>query len=59
MDYNVDSTNRGGFSEGFESVLEEVASKENGEKGANDGAMAETNAWPSEPAGFREAYLNY
>jgi len=36
--------------------LEELISTENDK---NEGAMAATKVWPPEPAGFRDAYLNY
>ena len=59
MDSNLDPMNRGDLHEGFEIGWEELIPKERDEKRANDGAMAGANVWPSEPAGFREVYLNY
>ncbi|KAI6107662.1 hypothetical protein EDD16DRAFT_89984 [Pisolithus croceorrhizus] len=59
MDSNTDLANKGDFHEGFAISWEELVPKENDEKRANDGAMAGTNVWPSEPAEFREACLNY
>ncbi|KIM69931.1 hypothetical protein SCLCIDRAFT_101699, partial [Scleroderma citrinum Foug A] len=59
LDSNVDPANRGDLHEGFEAVWEELIPTENDEKRANDGAMAGANVWPSEPAEFREACLNY
>ncbi|KIM69940.1 hypothetical protein SCLCIDRAFT_1207190 [Scleroderma citrinum Foug A] len=59
LDSNVDPANRGDLHEAFAAGLEELLPKENDEKGANDSGMAGANVWPSEPAGFREACLNY
>ncbi|KIM69941.1 hypothetical protein SCLCIDRAFT_101558 [Scleroderma citrinum Foug A] len=59
LDSNIDPANSGDCHEGFEAGWEELIPKENDKKRANDGAMAGANVWPSEPAGFREAYLNY
>ncbi|KAI6140639.1 hypothetical protein BKA82DRAFT_4172544 [Pisolithus tinctorius] len=59
LDSNADPANRGDLHEGFEMGWEELVPKENDKKRANDGAMAGANVWPSEPAGFREACLNY
>ncbi|KAI6140637.1 hypothetical protein BKA82DRAFT_4210903 [Pisolithus tinctorius] len=56
---NVDPVNRGDLHEGFLFGWEELVPAENDDKRANDGAMAGANVWPSEPAGFREACLNY
>ncbi|KIO10380.1 hypothetical protein M404DRAFT_995565 [Pisolithus tinctorius Marx 270] len=49
----------GDLHEGFTIGWEELMPKENNEKRVNDGAMAGANVWPLEPAGFREACLNY
>ncbi|KIM69938.1 hypothetical protein SCLCIDRAFT_18956 [Scleroderma citrinum Foug A] len=51
LNSNVDPANRGDLHEAFAAGLEEQLPKESDEKGAN--------VWPSEPTGFREAYLNY
>ena len=59
LDSNIDPANSGDCHEGFEVGWEELIPKENDEKRANDGAMAGANVWPSEPAGFREACLDY
>ncbi|KIO08171.1 hypothetical protein M404DRAFT_997100 [Pisolithus tinctorius Marx 270] len=56
---NADPANRGDLHEGFAIGWEELMLKENDEKRVNDGAMAGANVWPLEPAGFREACLNY
>ncbi|KAH7885002.1 hypothetical protein F5I97DRAFT_1928422 [Phlebopus sp. FC_14] len=59
LDANIEPGNRGDLHEGFEIGWEELEAKANDEKRANDGAMAGGNMWPQEPAGFREAVLNY
>ncbi|KIM69928.1 hypothetical protein SCLCIDRAFT_18948 [Scleroderma citrinum Foug A] len=59
LDSNINPTNKGDLHEGFRIGWEELIPKENGEKRANGGPMVEANVWPSEPTGFREAYLNY
>lgn len=59
LDSNTDPGNKGDFHEAFEIGWEELVPKEHDEKRVNDGAMAGANVWPSEPAGFREACLNY
>ncbi|KIO03098.1 hypothetical protein M404DRAFT_1001714 [Pisolithus tinctorius Marx 270] len=56
---NTNPANRGDLHEGFTIGWEELMLKENNEKQVNDGAMAGANVWPLEPAGFREACLNY
>ncbi|KAI6149146.1 hypothetical protein BKA82DRAFT_4329117 [Pisolithus tinctorius] len=56
---NANPANRGDLHEGFAIGWEELMPKENDEKRVNDGAMAGANVWPLEPAGFREACLNY
>ncbi|KIO02516.1 hypothetical protein M404DRAFT_956974 [Pisolithus tinctorius Marx 270] len=56
---NANPANRGNLHEGFTIGWEELMPKENDEKQVNDGAMAGANVWPLEPAGFREACLNY
>jgi len=54
---NVDPANTGDIRESFfTSDSEELISMENDK---NEGAIAATNVWPSEPAGFRDTYLNY
>lgn len=59
FDSNIDPANGGDLQEGFEIGWEELVPKEHDEKRLNDGAMAGANVWPLEPAGFREACLNY
>ncbi|KAI5996001.1 hypothetical protein F5J12DRAFT_896347 [Pisolithus orientalis] len=59
LDSNIDPANRGDLHEGFEIGWEELLAKENDEKRVNDGSMSGANAWPLEPAGFREACLGY
>ncbi|KIM69976.1 hypothetical protein SCLCIDRAFT_18973 [Scleroderma citrinum Foug A] len=51
---NVDPANMGDIRESFFTPdSEELVSTE------NEGAMTATNVWPSEPAGFRDAFLDY
>ena len=60
LDTNIDPSNRGDLLEGFAAGWEELIPEENDETSRNDDRpKAGTNVWPLEPAGFREAYLNY
>ncbi|KAI6120043.1 hypothetical protein EV401DRAFT_2070900 [Pisolithus croceorrhizus] len=56
---NADPANKGDLHEGFRIDSADLVPKENDEKRANDGTMDGEDVWPSEPAEFREACLNY
>jgi len=56
---NTDPENDGDMHEGFEIICEDLATKENDERRAQDGAMAGANVWPVGIPGFREALLTY
>ncbi|KAL4070393.1 hypothetical protein J3A83DRAFT_4372574 [Scleroderma citrinum] len=56
---NINPANTGDLNEGFKIVWEELMPKENDERSTNSGSMVKPNMWPEEPAGFREAYLNF
>ncbi|KAI6163282.1 hypothetical protein EDD17DRAFT_1568747 [Pisolithus thermaeus] len=58
-DANFSAENRGDLFEGFVIGWEELIPKKDEDKKVNDDAMAIPNLWPSEPAVFREAFLNY
>ncbi|KAI6039637.1 hypothetical protein EDC04DRAFT_2894981 [Pisolithus marmoratus] len=59
IDSNIDSEKRGDLFEGFVIGWEELVPKENDVKKAEVNIATAPNLWPPEPAGFREAFLNY
>lgn len=56
LDSNVDPANRGDLYESFVIGGEEL---EYDDEKVHDDSMLIKNLWPSEPAGFREAFLSY
>ncbi|KAI6114509.1 hypothetical protein F5141DRAFT_1291217 [Pisolithus sp. B1] len=58
-DANFSAESRGDLFEGFVIGWEELIPKEDEDKKVDDDATTIPNLWPSEPAGFREAFLNY
>ncbi|KAI6123631.1 hypothetical protein EDD16DRAFT_1691445 [Pisolithus croceorrhizus] len=59
LDSNVDPANRGDLYESFVIGGEELVPKEGDDKKVDDDSTIIENQWPSEPAGFREAFLSY
>ncbi|KAI6144537.1 hypothetical protein BKA82DRAFT_4172616 [Pisolithus tinctorius] len=59
LDSNIDLANRGDLYEGFVISREELVPKEGDDKKTNGDTTFSGNLWPSEPAGFREAFVNY
>ncbi|KAL4072127.1 hypothetical protein J3A83DRAFT_4239204 [Scleroderma citrinum] len=60
LDSNIEPSNRGDLLEGFGAGWQELFPDENDEKKENSShAKPGANVWPSEPAPFRKAYLNY
>lgn len=57
LDSNVDPANRGDLYESFVIGGEELVPKEDDDEKVHDDIIK--NLWPSEPAGFREAFLSY
>ncbi|KAI5995141.1 hypothetical protein EDD15DRAFT_2366069 [Pisolithus albus] len=57
LDSNVDPANRGDLYESFVIGGEELVPKEYDDENVRDDVIK--NLWPSEPAGFREAFLSY
>ncbi|KAI6117106.1 hypothetical protein EV401DRAFT_1971540 [Pisolithus croceorrhizus] len=58
-DANFSAESRGDLFEGFVIGWEGLIPKEDEDKKVDDDATAIPNLWPSEPAVFREAFLNY
>ncbi|KIJ62983.1 hypothetical protein HYDPIDRAFT_114132 [Hydnomerulius pinastri MD-312] len=56
---NVEPGNRGDLHEGFEIGWEQLNASTDDDKTAHARVTCGENVWPSEPAGFREAMLNY
>ncbi|KIK16931.1 hypothetical protein PISMIDRAFT_15489 [Pisolithus microcarpus 441] len=59
LDSNIDPTNRGDLYEGFMIGWEELVPKDDDVINADKNIMVFPNLWPTEPAGFREAFINY
>lgn len=59
LDSNVDPANRGDLYESFVIGGEELVPKEDDDEKVHDDSMLIKNLWPSEPVGFREAFLSY
>ena len=59
LDSNIDPSNRGDLLEAFGVGWKLLVLENDETSGNNDLPKAGTNIWPLEPAGFREAYLNY
>ncbi|KAI6123630.1 hypothetical protein EDD16DRAFT_630190 [Pisolithus croceorrhizus] len=59
LDSNIDPANRGDLYEGFVIGWEELVPKEGDDQKADNKPTTIENLWPSEPAGFREAFINY
>ncbi|KAI5988338.1 hypothetical protein EDD15DRAFT_2531711 [Pisolithus albus] len=57
LDSNVDPANRGDLYESFVIGGEELVPKEDDDEKVHEDIIK--NLWPSEPAGFREAFLSY
>ncbi|KAI6144605.1 hypothetical protein BKA82DRAFT_4173373 [Pisolithus tinctorius] len=59
LDSNIDPANRGDLYEGFVIGKEDLVPKEDEDNKADDDTTVIKNLWPSEPAEFREAFVNY
>ncbi|KAI6107146.1 hypothetical protein EV401DRAFT_2077351 [Pisolithus croceorrhizus] len=59
LDSNIDPANRGDLYESFVIGWEERLRREDDDKKADNNSTTAENPWPSEPAGFREAFINY
>ncbi|KAI5981690.1 hypothetical protein F5J12DRAFT_878989 [Pisolithus orientalis] len=59
LDSNIDSENKGDLFEGFVIGWEEQVFEEDDDKEADANTTTIPNIWPSEPARFREAFVNY
>ncbi|KAI6039622.1 hypothetical protein EDC04DRAFT_2894967 [Pisolithus marmoratus] len=59
LDSNIDPANRGDLYEGFVIGWEDLVPKEDDGKNTNDDTTIPPNLWPSEPAGLRDAFINY
>ncbi|KAI6107667.1 hypothetical protein EDD16DRAFT_1898714 [Pisolithus croceorrhizus] len=59
FDSNIDPANRGDLYESFVIGWEERLRREDDDKKADNNPTTTENPWPSEPAGFREAFTNY